>query len=258
MAVMARAIGNDSDAVAWEARRELAKTAFREKLFNDTAGIYRDGVGTNHSSVHANFFPLAFGLVPSDKISGVVAWLSERDMKCSVYAAQYLMDGLFANGADKRAIDLIVADNDRSWKHMLNSGATITWEAWDMKYKPNQDWNHAWGAAPANLFPRHILGVQVAEAGWSRALIKPCVGELKFARGKVPTSRGPIHVEWTNENAFQMSLRLPAELSATISVPAGDAQSKVFVNGKQSDATREGDRWVLNEPVSGEAKIEVK
>ena len=27
---------------------------------------------------------------------------------------------------------------------MVESGTTITWEAWDMKCKPNQDWNHAW------------------------------------------------------------------------------------------------------------------
>ena len=47
---------------------------------------------------------------------------------------------------------------------MVESGTTITWEAWDQKYKPNQDWNHAWGAAPANLLPRFVLGAQAARA----------------------------------------------------------------------------------------------
>ena len=29
---------------------------------------------------------------------------------------------------------------------MIRVGSTITLEAWDNKFKPNQDWNHAWGA----------------------------------------------------------------------------------------------------------------
>ncbi len=80
----------------------------------------------------------------------------------------------------------MIADGDRSWKHMVNSGTTISWEAWDLKYKPNQDWNHAWGAAPANLLPRFVLGAQPAAPGWNTAMIRPCPGGLKHARGQVP------------------------------------------------------------------------
>lgn len=39
---------------------------------------------------------------------------------------------------------------------MIDQGSTITMEAWSLKAKPNQDWNHAWGAAPANLLPRYL------------------------------------------------------------------------------------------------------
>ena len=70
-------------------------------------------------------------------------------------------------GAQK-ALSLITAPTDRSWRHMVESGATITWEAWDHKYKPNQDWNHAWGAAPANLLPRYLLGAASATPGWAK------------------------------------------------------------------------------------------
>ena len=27
-----------------------------------------------------------------------------------------------------------------------------------MKYKNNLDWNHAWGAVPANVIPRGLMG----------------------------------------------------------------------------------------------------
>ena len=81
MGQMARAIGKTSNAVAFGARVELAKTAFQKTLFDEEAEVYRDGVATDHSSMHANFFPLAFGLVPEDKITGVLDWLSIKEMK---------------------------------------------------------------------------------------------------------------------------------------------------------------------------------
>jgi alpha-L-rhamnosidase len=135
-------------------------------------GLYRDGEGTDHASLHANLFPLAFGLVPAEHRAHVAQWLGERGMACSVYAAQYLLEGLFENDEAAKALALITAPTDRSWKHMVESGTTITWEAWDQRYKPNQDWNHAWGAAPANLLPRYVLGVRPLTPGWTRAVIR--------------------------------------------------------------------------------------
>lgn len=258
MAEMARAIGKDDEAAAFANRAKLATAAFQKTLFDDTAGIYRDGVGTDHSSIHANFFPLAFGLVPDDKIDGVTAWLEKKDMQCSVYAAQYFMEGLFNNGSSQKAIDLIVADGDRSWKHMVNSGTTITWEAWGMKYKSNQDWNHAWGAAPGNLLPRFILGAQPASPGWHTAAIRPCPGGLKHASGKVPTPRGAILIDWKNESTFKLSLTLPEGVSAQVDLPATEGSSGVWADGEQLSATKVGQRWIATDEVTGSVSLEVK
>jgi hypothetical protein len=258
MAGMARAIGKNEDADAFETRAELARASFQKTLFDETAGIYRDGVGTDHSSIHANFFPLAFGLVPEDKLAGVIAWLEQKDMQCSPYAAQYFMDALFNHGSDKKAIELMIADGDRSWKHMVNSGTTISWEAWDLKYKPNQDWNHAWGAAPANLLPRFVLGAQPYTPGWNTAMIRPCPGGLKHARGQVPTPRGPIEVEWNNESTFKLSLALPDGMTARVELPAADGTTGVHVEGKPVATTKSGDRWIVTNEVSGSVTFEVK
>ena len=258
MAQIAKAIGKDEEAGAFQDRVELAKASFQEKLFDETAGIYRDGVGTDHSSIHANFFPLAFGLIPHDKVPGVVSWLKDRDMQCSVYAAQYFLEGLFQNGASKKAIDLIVADNDRSWKHMVESGTTITWEAWGMKYKPNQDWNHAWGAAPANLLPRFVLGTQPTSPGWRTAKISPQIGSLTHAKGKIPTGKGPIEVDWTLNDSYKLSLNLPDGMTAKVDLPNPPNSTGVFSNGQPVPATLTNDRWVLDDDVTGSIKFEAK
>jgi len=258
MAELARALHQDADAADYSARERAALAVFQKELFDPVRGLYRDGEGTDHASLHANLFPLAFGLVPDECRAPVAHWLGERGMKCSVYAAQYLLEGLFENGDATNALALITAPNDRSWKHMVDCGTTITWEAWDQRYKPNQDWNHAWGAAPANLLPRFVLGVQPLAPGWKRAVIRPHPGPLKNADGKVPTPLGPVRVKWENGGTFKLSVTLPPGMSARIQVPATENSSGVFVNDKPARAHREGRWWILDADVSGAVLIEVR
>jgi alpha-L-rhamnosidase len=210
MAELAAALGKDAEAADYRVKAARARAAFQRLLFMPESGRYRDGEGTEHTSLHASLFPLAFGLVPDEDRAAVARWLAGRGMACSVYAAQYLLEGLFRAEMGREALELMLGSNDRSWKHMVESGATITWEAWDHKYKPNQDWNHAWGAAPANLLPRFVLGVEVIQPGWKRAVVRPHPVGLASAEGKIPTPLGPVLVEWRNDETFRLNLTLPA------------------------------------------------
>ena len=258
MAEMAGALGNEADARKFAGLAQKAGAVFQEKLFHQEAGLYRDGLGTDHSSVHANLFPLALGLVPEARRATVAEWLARRGMRCSVYAAQYLLEGLFENGQDAAALELMVAPGDRSWWHMVESGTTLTWEAWDQKYKPNQDWNHAWGAAPANLLPRYVLGVQALSPGWGRAQVRPHPGGLKFASGKIPTPRGPVYVEWRQDKTFTFTLTRPAGMCARVELPAMAGASGVFQAGQPIAVLRRLDRFVLAEDIRGSVTLEVK
>ena len=179
-------------------------------------------------------------------------------MAGSVYAAQYLLEGLFENDADARALALMTAPTDRSWKHMVESGTTVTWEAWDQKYKPNQDWNHAWGAAPANLLSRYVLGAKPFTPGWSRTSIRPHPGSLKSAEGKIPTPRGPVRVSWTQDDRFKLSLTLPEGMTAQVQLPAVGESTGVFRDGQPLAARRSGRWWCLEQEVRGTAVIEVR
>ncbi|GAB5401788.1 MAG: family 78 glycoside hydrolase catalytic domain [Aureliella sp.] len=258
MAEMARAVGKDADADAFDSRIVLAKRSLVEKLFDTESGIFRDGIGTDHSSIHANFFPLAFGLVPEEKVAGVVSWLEGKQMQCSPYAAQYFMEALFQNGSDQKAMELILAEGDRSWNHMLDSGTTITWEAWDLKYKPNQDWNHAWGAAPANLLPRFVLGATPASPGWKSATIRPNLSGLTHASGRVPTPQGPIEVAWKLDSELTVFVKLPDGVSATLDLPATDGSTGVTIDGKPVKAQKVAGRWIVQDAVEGAVSAIVK
>lgn len=256
MSEMATAAGKLDDAKKMKAQYDKAFASFQTKLFNPATGLYTDGEVAKHSSLHANLFPLAFGLVPEDRKPKIIAFLNERGMKCSVYAAQYLLEGLLENGEGDIAMRLMLAEGDRSWKHMLKSGTTITWEAWDNKYKPNQDWNHAWGAAPANILPRYIAGVRPLSAGWSKVLIQPQPASLTKLSAKVPSPRGSLLLNWEMASkTWQLSL--PEGVTAVLDLPASSGQ-KAYLNGKVVAADFVDGRLRLKDLVRGKASIQLK
>lgn len=212
MAQLAAAIGETADAGLFSARAEQLRVRFNELLFDAQRGVYVDGEGSDHVSQHGNLFPLAFGLVPDSHQSTVVEYVKSRGIACSVYAAQYLLEGLFTAGESEHAIGLMSGGGLRSWKNMLNQDATLTWEAWDQSLKPNQDWNHAWGTAPVNIIARYVLGVQPLEPGYGKVSIQPQLGMLESVEGVVPTIRGPIRVK---------ASRVDGQLKVEVDVPVG-------------------------------------
>ncbi|MDF1573513.1 MAG: family 78 glycoside hydrolase catalytic domain, partial [Bacteroidales bacterium] len=64
MAQFAEILGKTDEMLDFQYRAMKTKKAINEQLFNQETGNYRDGIGTDHSSLHANMLPLAFGIVP--------------------------------------------------------------------------------------------------------------------------------------------------------------------------------------------------
>lgn len=256
MAELAEAVGKSDEARAYSDYASGFRERFNAAFFDADRGVYVDGLDTDHSSAHANFFTLAFGLVPEEHRESIASRLADQGMRCSVYAAQYLLEALYENGADQGATALMTAPGKRSWNHMLDSDATITWEAWDAAFKPNLDWNHAWGAAPGNLLPRYVLGVQPRSAGWSSASIRPMASGLSKAAGRTPTPFGPIDVEWTDGDRFRLTVDAPPQVALRVAVPtrAGDF---VEIDGIRVAATRDRAHWLIDNDLRGRHTIEV-
>ena len=197
MSDIACALGKEKDAEEFAARAKAIYAAFQKVFFDTNTGLYVDGDGTSHSSLHANAAALAFGLVPETQVPGVIAFLEKKGMACSVYFAQYLLDALCEYGRDDLAVKLMSAKGDRSWVGMIDFGSTISMEAWSLKEKPNLDLNHAWGAVPLNIIARYVLGVTPLEPGFKKISIRPRLGGLKHVKGIVPTIAGPVTIEAT-------------------------------------------------------------
>jgi alpha-L-rhamnosidase len=220
------------DVSFYEAEHKRFKKTYNRIFLDLQRGVYKDGDTTNHSALHSNMFAFHFGLVPDEYQKSVMDFIVSRGMACSVYGSQFLLDALYDGENGKAALDLLTAKTDRSWYNMLRLGSTITLEAWDNKFKPNQDWNHAWGAAPANIIPRRLLGIEAVKPGFEAVSIRPQIADLSFANATVPTIRGSIEISIQNNSKYILHFRLPANMEADVYLPILTAKRKLTHNGK--------------------------
>ena len=194
MAQIARTIGRIADADSFAAEAEKVFDSYNAAFFDASSGLYLDGEGAGHSSLHANALALAFGLVPEERKRKVADFVASKGPACSPYFTIYLFEALLRGGYEKEVFDMVLASGDRSWLGMMDFGATITLEAWNLKVKPNLDANHAWACSPLPLITRYVLGVNPTAPGSSEFTVTPHLGPLAWAEGDVPTLGGIIHV----------------------------------------------------------------
>lgn len=255
MAKVAGMLDHSGDRVFFSERAAQVAARINQRLFDSERGVYVDGEGSTHASLHSNMFMLAFDLVPDDRKQPVIDFVKSRGMACSVYGAQHLLEALYRNGEAEHALDLMTATHDRSWWNMIRVGSTMTLEAWDVKYKKNLDWNHAWGAAPANIVPRYLLGVRPLEPGFTRTIIQPRTGWLEHAAGTVPTPLGPVEVSIKNKpgETFSLTVVIPEGMTAKVGIPRKFTSTKaLLLDGVEINAKPDGPTLFVDAVESGE------
>jgi len=261
MEKMARAVGKTQEAGQLRKRHTTFFKAFQRHFFDHTRGIYTDGIGTDHASLHANLYPLVFGLVPEKEKQRVLDHIKTKGMACGVYSANYLLEGLFDAAEGAYAMSLLTSKSDRSWYNMLRVGATMTTEAWDNKYKDNNGWSHAWSASPVHILPRKVLGITPAEPGFKRATIKPQPAGLTWAKAKLPTIRGPIEAGFEQEaHGFALAVSLPANMKADVYLPIPPEVDHFTLsqNGVVTkEAVRKGNHVLLKDVGAGRHELKL-
>jgi len=167
----------------------------------------------------------------------------------SVYGAQYFLEGLFENDDTDTALSLMTTNSPRSWLNMMNVGSTLTTEAWSFEDKGNEDWNHAWGAAPGNLIARYVLGVRPLKPGYSEVVVQPRLGNtLGYVKGMVPTIRGPIELGARRHGGdMDLLMQIPGNVIATVVLPT---TNRVAIVDGQSVSGSRSNQWLVLKNIS--------
>ncbi|GHT44121.1 hypothetical protein AGMMS49965_19210 [Bacteroidia bacterium] len=258
MAQIADALGNQADHAEYLRLAQQMKKDYNRLFFAPKKGWYKDGISTDHASLHANMFPMAFGLAPEKYIPSILKYMHTRGMACSISGALILIEALYNNHDAAYALELLTSTSDRSWYNTIRIGSTLTLEAWDNKYKSDLDWNQSAGSSPANLIPRKLMGIEPIEPGFKKIRIKPQPASLRQAEIKVPSIRGDIHAAFDNQpgKRFVLNVKIPANSTAEVWLPKL-SKYRLTVDNISQKGTVEGD-FVKVAIGSGEHVFEIE
>lgn len=220
-AELVRRTGGDGS--AYDAKADHLQLAFIHQFLEPRTGLFVDGSGSIHSSLHANAFPLAFNLVPSSSLSKVIDLIQDRQLDCGLYAASYVIEGCFEAGQPELAYDLLTSTNSHSWHEMLKAGATTPLEAWGPDQKWNTSWCHPCGSTPIYLIVHWLMGLQPAEPGWKVIRVAPRFPRrLKHIEVKFPIPAGSVRACYDQSRGCQITvppgIRVEVAASETLKV----------------------------------------
>lgn len=154
---------------------------------------------------------------PAAMCSGVILPGGARGL--STFLAYYTLSALGEAGLTAEAVHIL----RDYYGGMLDLGATTFWEDFDLswaenahridelpvpgKHDPHGDYGafcyknfrhslcHGWSSGPAPFLTKYVLGVRPFAPGMRAVRFAPDLGDLKWARGTVPTPHGVIEVE---------------------------------------------------------------
>jgi alpha-L-rhamnosidase len=127
----------------------------------------------------------------------------------------------------------------RYWGQLGNLGSSTLWEAFDpfwvgedahsvsmvgAEYARYGGYEtslcHGWSAGPAAWLHTAILGVQPSEIGYTQVVFNPCLGDLAWAQGTIPTPHGPIQVFLKHDEDGQKLAEITCPSGIEIKIPS--------------------------------------
>ncbi len=219
-------LAGDEDAAVWyaghaSALAESIRTRLRiEGVMVD--GLHADGTPSRHASQHATSFPLSLGITDPANVSADAERIAELGMRQGPMTVHRLVRALLAAGLTDSVLDLLTNPGQPGWARLLESGASFTWEAWEMVEGTDYSQSHAWSASVLKEILEYLLGVRTTVPGGRELLIEPPVCRLVHATGSVPLSNGYAAVSWRRTpGGIQLECTVPAGVTATVRLPEG-------------------------------------
>ncbi len=122
-----------------------------------------------------------------------IDWDVQREIVLAEPFMSYVVhDAVAQAGRAERLPDLY-----RRWSEFLEGGYDTIGECWG--------WGthvHGWSCTPTRDMVFYTLGVTPAEPGYSKARVAPRLGQLRWAKGHVPTPHGLLTVEVSNNTVI--------------------------------------------------------
>ncbi|MGW3992432.1 family 78 glycoside hydrolase catalytic domain [Amycolatopsis sp. NPDC004772] len=222
VAKAARALGKTADATHFEELASAIATAFNAHFL--VGATYGDGRQTT------SILPLAFGMVPPDKVAAVGAKLVETiltkdagHLDTGIFGTRYLPEALAKAGRIDVALTVLRQRTYPGFGYEISRGATTPWEQWTYE-SGMETHDHAMFAGINAAFYTQFAGITPAAPGYASIAIAPQVPPgLRHVAASIDTVRGPVGSEWTQTGCrFDLTVTVPVNATATVTLPTGE------------------------------------
>jgi alpha-L-rhamnosidase len=253
----AMTLGKKAEADEYTKLAERTKRAFQQKFFDIEKGTYGPNGG--------NIFALKMG-VPEEQKAFVIAALkadiaaNKGHLDTGIFGTQFFFEVLSDNGLHELAYEAMNQKTQPGYGWWIEQGATTTWEQWD----GGGSRNHPMFGGGIVWFYRKLAGMNTDEdkPGYRHIIFKPQpAGNVTFASYSNQTPYGTSAISWKRDNLkFTMNITVPVGSTATVFVPAADAES-VTENGRKTNKSKTitfqhmEDGYAVYETGSGEYKF---
>ncbi|MEV5721616.1 family 78 glycoside hydrolase catalytic domain [Amycolatopsis mediterranei] len=223
VAKAARALGNPGDATHFADLAAAIAAAFNAHFLDAAGTTYGDGRQTS------SILPLAFGMVPPDKVAGVGAKLADTILKknaghldTGIFGTRYLPEALAKAGRIDVALTVLRQKTYPGFGYEIGRGATTPWEQWTYE-SGMETHDHAMFAGINAAFYTQFAGITPASPGYASISIAPQVpAGLGHVAASIDTVRGAVASEWTQTGCrFDLTVTVPANTTATVTLPTG-------------------------------------
>jgi alpha-L-rhamnosidase len=219
----ANLLDNEADALQYAELAGSIKQAFNRKFYHPETGLYGNGSQTSLSC--ALYQGLADPDVRPLVLSNLVANVQQHQghIDTGILGAKYLLNTLLENGRADVAYRIVSQKDLPSWGWWIEQGATTLWEQWN----GTESRNHIMFGDISAWFYKALAGINPdpAAPGFKHFIIRPnIVGGLTSARASYESVHGLIVSDWhTAKDGLHLTVTIPANTTATVSLPATDS-----------------------------------
>jgi alpha-L-rhamnosidase len=237
LASIAEVLGKENDAHKYRTLAEQIKSAFNQAYVRPDGRILGD-------TQTAYTLALRFEILPEPLRARAIQYLADdikrRDTHLSTgfLGVGHLLPALTDNGQNDLAYQLLLQDTFPSWGYSIKHGATTIWERWDgwtaekgFQTVNMNSFNHYSLGSVGEWLYRYVAGIDTASdaqgAGYKHILLHPHPNPaLTHVTATFDSLHGRIESAWRRENGtFTWDITIPANTSATVSVPARPEQT---------------------------------
>ncbi|WP_328453498.1 family 78 glycoside hydrolase catalytic domain [Amycolatopsis sp. NBC_00438] len=221
VAKAARALGNTADAAHFAGLATSIADAFNAHFLNAAGTTYGDGRQTT------SILPLAFGIVPPDKVAAVGAQLADTiltknggHLDTGIFGTRYLPEALARAGRIDVALTVLDQKTYPGFGYEISRGATTPWEQWTYQ-SGMETHDHAMFAGVNAALYTQFAGITPAAPGYSAIAFAPQVpAGLGHVSASIDTVRGPVSSAWTQSGCrLDLTVTVPANTTGTVTVP---------------------------------------